>query len=70
MLIQAQSVALHRTRRKPGLGLDRMSKLSTLRLLAIDGDPRGLALITDALAQERAEISTASDPEAGFELFL
>ena len=47
-----------------------MSKLSTLKLLAIDGNPQSLALITDAVAQEELEILTASDPKAGFELFL
>jgi DNA-binding NtrC family response regulator len=47
-----------------------MSKLSTLTLLAIDDNPRSLALITGALAQEGLEILTASDPKAGFELFL
>lgn len=49
---------------------NRMNKLGALTLLAIDDDPQSLALITDALAQESLEILTASDLEAGFELFL
>ena len=49
---------------------NRMNKLGALTLLAIDGDPQSLALITDALAQEELEILTASDPKVGFELFL
>ncbi|HLW89193.1 MAG TPA: sigma-54 dependent transcriptional regulator [Terriglobales bacterium] len=47
-----------------------MSKSSTFTLLAIDGDPRNLASITEALSQEGLEILTANDPESGFELFL
>ncbi|MGA7320729.1 MAG: response regulator, partial [Candidatus Sulfotelmatobacter sp.] len=47
-----------------------MSKLSSFKLLAIDDDPQNRALISDALSQEGLEILTASDPEAGFELFL
>jgi DNA-binding NtrC family response regulator len=41
-----------------------------MQLLAIDDDPSTLALITRALAHERFEITTAEDPEAGFEIFL
>lgn len=52
------------------VGHDRMNKLGTRTLLAIGDDPQSLALITDALAQEGLEILTASDPKAGFELFL
>ena len=47
-----------------------MSKLSSFKLLAIDDDPQNRALISDALSQEGLEILTASDPQAGFELFL
>ncbi len=39
-------------------------------LLAIDDNPENLELITAALANERLEILTASDPEVGFEAFL
>lgn len=39
-------------------------------LLAIDDNPESLELITAALANERLEILTASDPEVGFEAFL
>jgi DNA-binding NtrC family response regulator len=49
---------------------NRMNKLGALTLLEIGDDPQSLALITDALAQEGLEILTASDLEAGFELFL
>lgn len=47
-----------------------MSKPNIFNLLAIDDDPRTLSLITDALGDERLEILTAEDPEAGFEVFL
>jgi len=47
-----------------------MSKASTFRLLAIDEDPKSLASIVEALSQEGLEILTASDREAGFQLFL
>jgi DNA-binding NtrC family response regulator len=47
-----------------------MSKASTFRLLAIDEDPKSLASIIEALSQEGLEILTASDREAGFQLFL
>ncbi len=47
-----------------------MSKLSSFKLLAIDSDPQNRALIRDAMSQDGIEILTASDPEAGFELFL
>jgi len=47
-----------------------MNTLGALTLLAIDDNPQSLASITDALAQEGLEILTASDPKAGFELFL
>jgi DNA-binding NtrC family response regulator len=40
------------------------------QLLAIDDSPENLELITAALANERVEILTASDPEVGFETFL
>jgi DNA-binding NtrC family response regulator len=47
-----------------------MSKLSSFKLLAIDSDPRNSALIRDAMSQDGIETLTASDPGAGFELFL
>ncbi len=47
-----------------------MSKLTSFKLLAIDSDPQNRALIRDAMSQDGIEILTASDPEAGFELFL
>ncbi len=40
------------------------------QLLAIDDNPETLELITAALAKERLEILTASEPEVGFETFL
>ncbi len=42
---------------------------NNFKLLAIDGDPQTLTLIADALGDERLEILTAEDPEAGFRLF-
>ena len=42
----------------------------TLKLLVVDDAPESLELITDALSQNGVEILTASDPEAGLELFL
>jgi DNA-binding NtrC family response regulator len=47
-----------------------MSIPNISRLLAIDDDPQTLALIADALGDERLEILTAENPEAGFEMFL
>ncbi len=47
-----------------------MTEVNGFKLLAIDEDPQNLESITDALTQEGLEILTASDPEAGFELFL
>ena len=47
-----------------------MSVSSVLKLLAIDDNPENLALITASLESEALEISTASDPEVGFETFL
>ena len=47
-----------------------MSEAKRLTLLAIDDNPESLELITAALANERLEILTASDPEVGFEAFL
>lgn len=47
-----------------------MSKLRSFKLLAIDSDPQNRALIRAAMSQDGIEILTASDPEAGFELFL
>lgn len=47
-----------------------MSKPNIFKLLAIDDDPRTLSLIADALGDERLEILTAEDPDAGFEMFL
>ena len=47
-----------------------MNKLNTFKLLVIEDDPRNRALILETLSAEALEIVTASDPEAGFELFL
>ena len=47
-----------------------MSKPNVFKLLAIDDDPQTLSLITDALEGEGVEILTASEPEAGFDLFV
>jgi DNA-binding NtrC family response regulator len=47
-----------------------MSKPNIIMVLAIDDDPQTLSLITDALVDERLEIVTQEDPEAGFEMFL
>ncbi|MGA8617508.1 MAG: sigma-54 dependent transcriptional regulator [Candidatus Sulfotelmatobacter sp.] len=47
-----------------------MSDLNTFKLLAIEDDPYNRALIIDAFSPEGLEILTASDPDAGFELFL
>jgi DNA-binding NtrC family response regulator len=46
-----------------------MSEPRALKLLAIDDDPQNLDLIRAALKQEKLEILTADDPEAGFEMF-
>src|SRR5258708_19379084 len=40
------------------------------QLLVIGDNPGNLELITAALANERVEILTATDPEVGFETFL
>jgi DNA-binding NtrC family response regulator len=40
-----------------------------IRLLAIDDDPQNLEIITAALQAQHIEISTATDPEQGLELF-
>jgi len=47
-----------------------MDNPGALKLLAIDDDSSTLALIARALAQAEFEITTAQDPQAGFELFL
>ena len=47
-----------------------MSDPKALKLLAIDDDPQNLDLIRAALGQEKLEILTADDPEAGFEMFM
>jgi DNA-binding NtrC family response regulator len=47
-----------------------MANLNSFRLLAIDENKEDLASIADALAQDKLEIFTASEPENGFELFL
>ena len=47
-----------------------MNKLNTFKLLVVEDDPRNRALILETLSGEGLEIVTASDPEAGFELFL
>ena len=47
-----------------------MNKLNTFKLLVVEDDPRNRALILETLSAEGLEIVTASDPEAGFELFL
>ncbi|HXM24018.1 MAG TPA: sigma-54 dependent transcriptional regulator [Terriglobales bacterium] len=45
-------------------------KSIALKLLVIDDTPQNLELVAEALAQKGLQILTASDPEAGFELFL
>lgn len=45
-------------------------KSITVKMLVVDDTPQNLELITEALAQEGVQILTASDPEAGYELFL
>jgi len=45
-------------------------KSITVKLLVVDDTPENLELIAEALAQKGVQILTASDPEAGFELFL
>jgi len=47
-----------------------MDKHPILRLLVIDDDPEYLGLITTALAQRNLQIFTATDSEAGLEIFL
>jgi len=47
-----------------------MDKRPILRLLVIDDDPEYLGLITTALAQRNLQIFTATDSEAGLEIFL
>jgi DNA-binding NtrC family response regulator len=47
-----------------------MSGLGTSRLLAIDGNPEDLRLISEALNEAGLEILTAEDAETGFEVFL
>ncbi|MGC1373749.1 MAG: sigma-54 dependent transcriptional regulator, partial [Candidatus Sulfotelmatobacter sp.] len=47
-----------------------MSEPKRLTLLAIDDNPVNLQLIRDVLEQSDIEILTATDPEAGFEIFL
>ena len=47
-----------------------MANLNTFKLLAIDQNKEDLASIAEALAQDKLEILTASEPENGFELFL
>lgn len=47
-----------------------MSEVGIPQLLAIDDDLQNLELITAALASERLQVLTASDPEIGFEVFL
>ena len=52
------------------LSSGQMNKINTFRLLVIEDDPQNRALILETLSPEGLEIVTASDPEAGFELFL
>ncbi|MFY9909743.1 MAG: sigma-54 dependent transcriptional regulator [Candidatus Sulfotelmatobacter sp.] len=47
-----------------------MSEAKRLTLLAIDDNPENLQLIRDVLEQSDIEILTATDPEAGLEIFL
>jgi DNA-binding NtrC family response regulator len=47
-----------------------MISSSTLKLLAIDDDARGLEVIELALRRQGLEIMTSQDPEEGFEMFL
>jgi DNA-binding NtrC family response regulator len=46
-----------------------MSKLSKLKLLAIDGDPESLKLTVEQLAEQSLEIVTAKNSDVGFQLF-
>ena len=52
------------------LGDDSMSKLNTFKILVIEDDPITRGSIVEALSPEGLEILTASDSDAGFELFL
>jgi DNA-binding NtrC family response regulator len=45
-------------------------KSIAVKMLVVDDTPQNLELITEALARKGVQILTASDPEAGFELFL
>jgi DNA-binding NtrC family response regulator len=47
-----------------------MSELRIAQVLAIDDNRENLELITAALASDRLQVLTASDPEVGFEIFL
>ncbi|HVO62769.1 MAG TPA: sigma-54 dependent transcriptional regulator [Terriglobales bacterium] len=47
-----------------------MEKNRLLKMLVIDDDPAFLGLVATALAQQDLQILTASDSEAGWELFL
>lgn len=47
-----------------------MSEAKRLTLLAIDDNPENLQLIRDVLERSDIEILTATDPEAGLEIFL
>lgn len=47
-----------------------MSEAKRLTLLAIDDIPENLELIRDVLEQSDIEVLTATDPEAGLEIFL
>ena len=49
--------------------LDVSKKRPAIKLLAIDDDPQNLELISEALQQHQVEISTATDPEQGLEIF-
>jgi len=47
-----------------------MSASAKLKLLAIDDNVENLEMISSALEREEIEISTSTDPEEGFEIFL
>ena len=47
-----------------------MTSSSTLKLLAIDDDARGLEVIELALRRQGLDIMTSQDPDEGFEMFL
>ncbi len=47
-----------------------MANIDSIALVAIDDDPESLKIIEHALAQPGLEVTTASNPEAGWDLIL